>query len=97
VRFAFLLARTLGCTVHELAQRMTAYEFGQWQALFMAEPWGEVRGDVAAGVVASTIANVNRSGSSKAFTPLDFCPYLKPREEPTTVQNAREMFRGRNG
>lgn len=59
---------------------MSALEFGEWWALYKAEPWAERRTDVAAGVIASTVANVNRHPDARPFEPLDFAPYLKPRE-----------------
>ena len=60
---------------------MTALEFGEWWALYRYEPWSEVRADIAAGVIAATIANVNRGENTKTFGPSDFAPYLKPREK----------------
>lgn len=52
-----MLARTLGATFGELCDRMTADEFALWRAEYAREPWGDIRGDLRAGIVASTIAN----------------------------------------
>lgn len=49
-------------------------------ALYELEPWGPMRSDLAAGVVASTIANVHRGKDQAAFKPLDFMPIVKPVE-----------------
>lgn len=43
-------------------------------AFFGVEPFGEVRGDIQAGIVAATFANANRKKGSKALNPADFMP-----------------------
>ena len=53
--------------------RCDSREFAEWQAYYELEPWGEERADLRAGIVASTIANVNR-GKGKSFKPGDFMP-----------------------
>lgn len=40
----------------------------------MLEPWGERPAHLRAGIVAATIANVNRSKKSRTFKPEDFMP-----------------------
>ena len=77
MRFALILARTLGRTLEELGQTCSAQEFGLWQALYEADPWGPLREDLAAGVIASTLANVNRGKDVTPFTALDFMPYVR--------------------
>jgi len=64
---------------------MSAHEFGEWWALYRMEPWAEARADIASGMIASTIANVNRRENSRPFSPLDFAPYLKPQDEPVEM------------
>ena len=46
-------------------------------AYYSLDPFGEVRGDLQAGIVASTIANVNKGKNGRAFTPDDFMPLIK--------------------
>jgi hypothetical protein len=53
---------------------MDAREFSEWQAFYMLEPWGSERSDLQAGIVASVIANVNRSKHARSYTPHDFMP-----------------------
>lgn len=55
-------------------------EFTEWMAYASLEPWGEPRADLRAGIVASTIANVNRSSDSEPFTPRDFMPTFEGHE-----------------
>lgn len=49
------------------------------------EPIGEVRGDFRAGLIASTIANVNRRKGSRALTPQEFMPIQKQQEMPVVA------------
>ncbi len=78
----------MGRTLGELEETCTAQEFGLWMALYEAEPWGPVREDLAAGIVASTIANVNRGKDTQAFSALDFAPFVRqpePEQEASTA------------
>tara|TARA_Y100001951_G_scaffold104083_1_gene114647 strand:+ start:8821 stop:9027 length:207 start_codon:yes stop_codon:yes gene_type:complete len=57
------------------------------------EPFGDERGDVQAGVIASTIANVNRNQKkSKAFSIGDFMPYV-PKPESRTQDLSDQIKR----
>lgn len=78
-RFWFRLALALGCTVAELQDRMSSAEFAEWMAFYGVEPFGEVRGDIQAAVIASTVANVNRDPKrrSKPFGLDLFMPLAK--------------------
>ena len=50
-------------------------------AFYNLDPFGEVRGDLQAGIVASTIANANSGKGSKTFQPADFMPLMeKPKQ-----------------
>lgn len=78
----FRLALSLGMTVAELSQRMDSRELSEWMAYFGIEPFGEERADLRAGIVASTIANVNRGKNTNPFAPKDFMPnFGKPKEQ----------------
>jgi hypothetical protein len=57
-------------TRDELLQRMTMPEYRLWLAEYELEPWGEHRDDLRAGIIASTIANVN--STKRTFKPSDF-------------------------
>ena len=69
----FRMALALGMTVAELGQRMSSTELSEWALYFELEPPG---GDDEwrAGMLASTIANVNRDPDKrkKPFEPNDF-------------------------
>ena len=60
---------------------MTSRQYLEWLAFYNLEPWGEHRGDLRAGIIASTIANVNRGKNQEAVEPLDFMPYQKQAQE----------------
>lgn len=66
------LARQMGMTVKRLCKEMTEAEFQEHWADYRIEPWGELRGDLQAGVIASTIANSNRGEDTPPFKPSDF-------------------------
>jgi hypothetical protein len=53
---------------------MSSRELSEWAAYYGMEPFGERKADYRAGMVAATIANVNRAQNSKPFKPDDFFP-----------------------
>jgi len=69
-------------TLGELRTKMSAAELTAWMGYARIEPIGGVRGDLRAGVVASTIANVNRGKSQQAYKPVDFMPILQAQQKP---------------
>ena len=70
---------------------MRPSELGEWMGFWSINPWGERRADLRAGVVASTIANVNRDPKKRpsAYVPDDFVVYREPQEP-------RELSRTQN-
>lgn len=70
-----------GVPPRELLRRLTARELAEYEELYRIDPWGPARADLAAGIVASTIANVNRDPKrGEPFRPSDFMAYVD-REE----------------
>lgn len=61
-------------SVKQAQQAVDSREFSEWQAYWNLEPWGEGRGDLRAGIVASTMANLWRGADTPPFTPQDFMP-----------------------
>lgn len=58
-----------------MLQEMSWEQFREWMYYAEVEPFGEERGDLQAGIVASVIANVNRDPKKgKPFSPGDFMP-----------------------
>lgn len=56
---------------------MSALSLAEWMAYFELDPWGEERADLRSGIIASTLANINRGRNTPAFSPLDFMPYTR--------------------
>lgn len=59
-----------------MINEMSWDQYCGWRQYYQLEPFGEERADLRAGIVASTIANVNRDTKrrSKPFAPSDFMP-----------------------
>lgn len=76
--------------VREAQQRIDSREYAEWIAYDQIEPIGPERGDLQAAIVASTIANVNRSSRSRAFTPDQFMPRF---DRKAVTQTPEEMLR----
>lgn len=79
---------------------MSSAEFLEWMVYYGLEPFGELRGDLRAGVIASTIANVHRDKKSKSFKPSDFLLFSETGQEsqPETPEEQKQavinLFRG---
>jgi hypothetical protein len=85
-------------TVGELLERIDSRELSEWQIYFDMEPFGEERADLRAGIVAATIANVNRDAKrrKKPFRPQDFMPSFGKRvERAEAPEEVPEMRRSR--
>jgi hypothetical protein len=71
---------------------MSSRQLSEWLAFFQLEPWGEERADLRAGIVASTVANVNRSAKRrKPYKPQDFMPRFDEEDE-TPEESALRMM-----
>lgn len=68
----FRLALALGMTVDELLDRMSSRELTEWMIYYEMEPFGAARDNLHAGIVAATMANVNRAKGRKPLKPGDF-------------------------
>jgi len=73
---------------------MTPYsEFKEWLAYMRINPFGEERADLRAGIVASTIANVNRGKGQRAFNPSDFMPDFDRTPKRQTLAQQKAVFK----
>lgn len=75
-----------------LLRELTSWQITEWLAYYQIEPWGEERGDLRAGIVASVTANANRDPKhrKRPYTPQDFMPTWDP-PEPASVDNMIRM------
>lgn len=65
---------------------MSSDEFTHWIAYYSLEPFGQERDNIHAGIVASTLANIN-GGSRKTWTAKDFMVIDKvTRQKQSTAQ-----------
>lgn len=71
---------------------ISAPEFNEWMAYAELEPFGEDVASWRAGLVAATIANVNRDAKKRPspYQPSDFMP-----EEPKTPQEQQKDLQDR--
>lgn len=51
---------------------MSFNELRAWEAYYAVEPWGAIRDNMHAGLVAAAVVNVNRRKGAKAATHKDF-------------------------
>lgn len=84
-------------TVQELLARISSQELSEWMAYYSLEPWGTETDDLRAGIVASTIANVNRDPKKrrKPYTAQDFAPQWgksEPKKEEQTVEEQQRIL-----
>lgn len=67
-----------------------AAKFNAWRAYYKISPFGDVRADIQAGIIASTMANIHRGRGVKAFSAADFMVEVnKPKETPDDVIQKR--------
>lgn len=86
--------------VDGLLAEMSSSQLAEWIAFYQLEPWGEERADLRAGIVASTIANVNRSQKQKKpYKPDDFMPRfdVEPEEPAETAMRLMAQMRAALG
>jgi hypothetical protein len=74
------LALALGMSVGQLEKNMSGREVAEWQAFYRLEPFGDFRGDLRAGTIACTIANVF-SGKGEKRSPFDFMFFNKNKQK----------------
>ena len=55
-------------------ERCSIREFRLWQAYAMIEPFGNIRGDIQAAIIAQTVANVHRGRGQRSYKIQDFMP-----------------------
>ena len=74
-------------TVREMLSRIDSKELTEWAAFYSIEPFGGFRSDIQSGVIASTIANCNRSSNSKTFKATDFMPFGEHNKRSTMCED----------
>ena len=96
-RAAIRLAVLMGRTVEDLGNTMTALEFAEIMTV-MPELSAHHPATLAGGIVAATVANVNRGKDTPAFRPGDFLPDpFAPDPEEGSAADFVAAFGGRHG
>ena len=72
--------------MRDLLDRCDSRELSEWAAFWRAEPWGDMRADLRAGIISSTVANVMSGKKGRSVTPADFMPF-----QDKTEQTAEDM------
>lgn len=87
----FRLAGHLKCFVSDIEDGMAYTELIEWLAYYQIDPYGEVRDDLRAGVVAAQVFNaqLDRKTRNKAKGPADFILFdpCKREKSPQDVDN----------
>jgi len=68
---------------------MSFNELRAWEAYYAAEPWGQARDNMHAGLIAAAISNPHRRKGSRAITYQDFMLVAK---EEKFNDNRRKFF-----
>ena len=66
--------------VEEMLSKISAKKFIRWVAFLNIDPQGERRADLRTGIIASTLANINKKKDTKAYDASDFMPSFKAYE-----------------
>jgi len=72
---------------------MSYREFVRWQYYYRRHPFGEVRRDMQAGIVASVICNALRGKHGREVRPSDFILRFEERKEQTSEQMQDMLLR----
>tara|TARA_Y100001973_G_C5143640_1_gene304229 strand:+ start:311 stop:574 length:264 start_codon:yes stop_codon:yes gene_type:complete len=77
-------------TVRQLLDSLDSRELSEWIAFHThIEPIGETRADLRTGIVASTLANVNRGKNRQPYKAVDFMPYLEKKPQSQDEMKAK--------
>ena len=68
-----MIARTLGMSRKQAQREIDSREFAEWVAEYRIEPWGELRSDLRAGIIASA-ALAPWSKKGREPRPIDLMP-----------------------
>lgn len=69
-----------------LLQELDSHQIAEWMAYSQIEPFGEQEAFWRSGMMASTIANVNRGKNTKGFKPEDFMPKIKQKQSAEEIK-----------
>lgn len=72
---------------------MPAADFYECMIYERLEPFGDLRSDIQAGIIASTFANIHRGKDDPPYSAVDFMPrFMKPEPEPQTPEQQLKIM-----
>ena len=87
------MSLALGIPIDEMLTRIPAETLAEYMAYDRIEPIGEVRADLRAGIIASTVANHSMSPPKEPMRPLDFMPFARKQSGPILIKNQEDHSR----
>lgn len=79
-------------SVRRTQQEVSSREFAEWLAYHRIEPWGPVRGDLRAAMVAKTVADVHRGKDQEPYPISDFLLRFGAEARGRTRQSAKTLL-----
>jgi hypothetical protein len=73
-----------------MERSMSAIELSEWMAYASVEPFGDIRADLRAGIIAREIRVMLSSGKKK-YSPLDFMPIVKKEIDESQRHDAAQL------
>lgn len=73
---------------------MSSKDIAEAMAYDRINPFGKERDDLRSGIIASVIANVNRSSKTKAFKPGDFMPDFSQKKKESENKQLHKKILG---
>ncbi len=92
-KFLCRLSLAWGMPQSEIESTVSARDLDEMRDYFAVEPWGAWRDNVHAGLIASTICNVNRGKDTEPFTYEDFMLLDPVEAEKKLAKQRREKAR----
>lgn len=77
----------------ELRATLGFAELRRWEEFYRVEPWGAVRDNMHAGMIAAAIANQNRKRGSRAYSFNDFMLTSKSEQFASNRERFRRMLK----
>jgi hypothetical protein len=80
-------------------ETLSAKELSDWADFYAREPWGSEAAFLRSGIIAATIANVNRNSKThpEPFSPMDFMPDFTGRRKKARQKAFRHNLKAHFG
>ena len=75
-----------------LLKKLTSTQLKEWELYHDEEPWGEVQQFYQAGIIASTLVNLQIKKGSQPYLATEFMPYYKEKKRVQTGEEMRDAL-----